>query len=202
MKTRGLSVKPLNPQQRAFAEHYISTPAEKRDATASAIAAGYSPKTAKSQGSRLLTHPGVRDRIIAVDQSLRTKVAMIDRAWLLTEAVHLWETQLSDLFNEDGTLKPIHEMPKDAQKLVGGFEVTETTTDGGTRIRVGKVKIIDRLRVLDMIGRNTDVNAFGDREKAAAAGSFAELLRALTSAASKSEAIDVEKVLKLVGEGR
>ena len=66
---------------------------------------------------------------------------------------------------------------------------------------VVEVKLVDRLRAIDLAGRHMTVNAFGGREKAEAAVSFADLLRALSGAVSRGRTIDAELVQKLGGEG-
>ncbi len=50
----------LNPRQSAFIDAY-TTPGTKgyRNATHAAVAAGYEPTSARTQGPRLLTHVGV-----------------------------------------------------------------------------------------------------------------------------------------------
>lgn len=53
----------LTPKQQAFVVEYLST----LDATLAAIAAGYSPKTAKMQGRRMLAHSRVAAAIANVN---------------------------------------------------------------------------------------------------------------------------------------
>jgi phage terminase small subunit len=54
------SMNDLRPMQRAFAGEYARNGGNARQA---ALTAGYSPKTAHSQGSRLLHHPSVQEEI-------------------------------------------------------------------------------------------------------------------------------------------
>lgn len=63
---------PLNPKQRAFVANYAG------NATEAAIKAGYSKKTAKSQGQRLLTHVDIA-RAIQSREETRTNKAIMDR---------------------------------------------------------------------------------------------------------------------------
>jgi len=126
------------------------------------------------------------------------EMAHIDSAWMLSELACLWETPLSALFNGDGTLRPITELSREAQKLVTSFEVHELTeyNDKGDKVRVrtrvGKIKLIDRLRVLEDIGKHTKVNAFGTREKADANESFADMLRAASALLKKSTLTELD----------
>ena len=165
-------------QQQRFVSYYISQPVGEKNAEAAAVAAGYSPRTAKVQASRLMSDPRVQKQVLAA-RELSIEVAGIDAAWTLTQLADLWETPLTELFDtETGSLRPIHELPLRAQKLIQSFEVQEIETEQGMRLRVGKIKIVDRLKVLTTIGKHTDVNAFGTREAADASRSFSELMRA------------------------
>jgi len=51
----------MNQRQREFVDHFIAHGL--KNATRSAIAAGYSPKIAKVQGCRLRKHPAIRSAI-------------------------------------------------------------------------------------------------------------------------------------------
>ena len=192
--------KRLSPRHSEFVDHYLSKPLSERDAAESAEYAGYKP----TSGARLLAMPKIKAELVARDQATRSGVAKIDSNWFLTEAIHLWETPLSGLFDDAGALKRIIDMSPEAQRLLGGFKIKQSyevdEDDTVVRTDVIDIKLIDRLKVLDMIGRNTDVNAYGDKEKADAAGSFADLLRALSGAVTSGNAIDAELVNKLVEE--
>jgi phage terminase small subunit len=202
---RQLSMTAMNPKQRKFMEHYRDTPKGEKNAHKSALHAGYAPKSARQVGSRLLAHTGVRSALIEADASVREKRAAIDDNWLLVEAVQLWETPLRKLFDpKTGAMKPIHELDDDVAKLLGGFKVRQTfedNEDGETlnRVELIDIKLIDRISVLKMIGTHTKVNAFGDKERADAAGSFSELLQALTKSA-QGGAIDVDAITKMIGD--
>lgn len=203
----------LTPRQVAFVKHYIATPLAERNATTSALAAGYAAKHAASQGARLLIHVKIRAAILEMDVDRRIEINHVNDAWLLQEAANLWETPLSSLFDADGRLLPIKDLNPQAQRLISGFKVTQRVErvyreDGSldsTRdvvVETVDIKLIDRLRVLDVIGRHTSVNAFGDREKSEAAGAFSDVLRALAEVVRQGGAIDAKLVQKLVGEGR
>lgn len=64
----------LNAKQQAFVDHYLQT----RNATQSAISAGYSSKTAHSQGPRLLENVGVKAAIAKAIENVRgdTKITV------------------------------------------------------------------------------------------------------------------------------
>jgi phage terminase small subunit len=60
-------VRPANQRREKFVDHYLSS----GNATAAAIAAGYSPASARVQGSQLLTNPAIQQAI----EKARSKVA-------------------------------------------------------------------------------------------------------------------------------
>ncbi|MEE8499353.1 MAG: terminase small subunit, partial [Kiloniellales bacterium] len=62
----------MNPKQRRFAEEYVID----SNATAAARRAGYSERTAKQQGSRLLTNVDVQVAIQGLHAELRERVVV------------------------------------------------------------------------------------------------------------------------------
>lgn len=149
-----------------------------------AIEAGYSPATATSAAAKLLSKPKILEAILGAHPRARAERAGLDATWLLSELADLWDTPLTSLFDDDGRLLDIDQMPFGAQKLIAGFEITEETEvcEGRRRVttRVGKIKLIDRLAVLDKIGRNYLVSAYTSPEQRDAEKSLAQLLRAIT----------------------
>jgi phage terminase small subunit len=76
----------LNDKQLKFAEQYVAT----SNATQAALEAGYSEKTAASQGSRLLKNAKVLDRIKEL-QADRNARAGVDAKWVLDKLVKVVE---------------------------------------------------------------------------------------------------------------
>ena len=64
-------MKNLKPQQERFVVEYLKTP---ENATDAAIRAGYSPKTATAQASRMLTNVNVRKAIDEAQNETRERV--------------------------------------------------------------------------------------------------------------------------------
>jgi phage terminase small subunit len=181
--------RPLQPKQVAFKDAYLAQERGKKNPTQAALDAGYSTKSAAEQGRRLLLHPKMRHELMLHTPSRVREIANIDAAWVLKELAVLWDVPLSELFDDLGRLRPLTDIPEEAQKLISGFEVVEVQVHGedgepDTLIRTGKVKLFDRLRVLEDIGKLTRVNAFGTGNVADAADSVADLMRAMTKIAS------------------
>lgn len=99
-----------------------------------------------------------------VKRSERTKV---DADWLLMRLADEAEADIADLYNEEGSLKPIHEWPEIWRKgLVSGVDVhQEYTYEEGQKVPDGmvlKVRLSDRIKRLELIGKHVDVQAFKD----------------------------------------
>jgi len=75
----------LNEKQRLFCDEYLKD----RNGKQAAIRAGYSPKTAESQASRLLSNAKV-SVYLAEQTAKRSEKLQIDAEWVLREAADLY----------------------------------------------------------------------------------------------------------------
>jgi phage terminase small subunit len=151
----------LNPKQQRFVEEYLVD----LNATQAAIRSGYSRKTAESQGSRLLSNAKVKAAVEEgrAKQSRRTE---INADWLLRRLAEEAEADFADLYDDRGELKPVREWPAIWRKgLVAGLETDETREDGVLKATTRKLKISDRLKRLELIGRHIAVGAFVDKHE-------------------------------------
>lgn len=172
-------MKELTPKQAHFAEEYVKD----LNATQAAIRVGCPEKNAHVQGAKWLAIPKVADRIeqLRADRSQKTN---IDAAWVLTRLAAEATADVNDLYNDDGSIKPIKEWPLIwRQGLVAGIE-TETLRPRGSKgtgqwrgrqqdvhdkeepeeeIVITKIKLSDRVRRLELIGKHIGVNAFQEQ---------------------------------------
>lgn len=153
----------LTPKQRRFVEEYLID----LNATQAAIRAGYSAATANQIGPELLAKPHIQ-AAIAEALAERSKRTKIDADWLLTRLADEAEADIADLYADDGTLKPVREWPLVWRKgLVAGVEVEELFEgrgEGREQVgRVRKVRLADRTKIKELIGKHVDVQAFRDR---------------------------------------
>jgi phage terminase small subunit len=158
-------VSDLTDRQQAFVEEYLKD----LNATQAAIRAGYSAATAQEQSSRLLSNVMVAEAVAAL-KAERSKQTGIDAAWLLKRLADEAEADLNDLYDEAGALKPVHEWPIIWRKgLVGGIKAIEEKDERGNVIGfIREVKLSDRVKRLELIGKHIDVQAF--REQVAHTG--------------------------------
>lgn len=149
----------LTPKQALFVKEYLVD----LNATQSAIRAGYSEKTAKQQGQRLLTNVDVSAALSAA-QAERSKRVEIDADWVLRRLAEEAQADVADLYNDDGGLKPVKEWPLIwRQGLVAGLDVEEITVEGTFIGNVRKLKLSDRIKRLELIGKHVGVQAFRDQ---------------------------------------
>lgn len=182
----------LNARRRRFVDEYLID----LNATQAAIRAGYSARTANEQGSRLLAHASVAAAIekAKAERAERTKV---DADWLLKRLSEEATADMADLYDDNGALKPVKEWPLIwRQGLVAGVE-TETLRPRGSRgtgqwrgqhqdVEAGgeteeetvvtKVRLSDRVKRLELIGKHIDVQAFREKVEVELTGSLAERL--------------------------
>ena len=150
-------------QQRFVAEYLIDL-----NQTQAAIRAGYSEKTAAEQASRLLTNVKVSEAVQAAMKA-RSERTQIDADWVLKRLARDATADLADLYTEHGTLKPVHEWPIAWRTgLVAGIETVQERDgeDGEGKpvyATVRKVKLLDRTKLVELIGKHVEVGAFKEK---------------------------------------
>lgn len=154
----------LTPKKLRFAEEYQLD----LNATQAAIRAGYSAKTAAQQGERLLRDVDVK-RIITENKAARSERTQIDADWVLKRLAQDASADVADLYDENGNLRSVHEWPMAWRTgLVAGIDTVQerigTDAEGKPEFAiVRKVRLADRTKLLEMIGKHIDVGAFKDR---------------------------------------
>jgi len=127
-----------------------------------AVRAGASAGT----GSTWFNEPGVQD---AIEEQMTEKIerTQIDADWLLKQEVDIYNAQIGDVIDNDGTVRPINQWPEIWQKIVTAIDVQELFEGrGDERQMIGllkKIKGPDKLKVLEMIGKHRDIGAFIER---------------------------------------
>lgn len=140
------------------------------NATRAAKAAGYSAKTAESQGSRLLRNAKVKRAIDEADEKLNAKLDIsVER--VATEYARLAFFDPRKFFNDDGSLKPISELDEDSARAIAGMDVNELFEGNGEKRELAgyckKLKLADKVRALEGLGRY--LKMFTDRIEVTAA---------------------------------
>jgi Phage terminase, small subunit len=155
----------LTPKQQRFVDEYLVD----LNATQAAIRAGYAPKSAFVQGSRLLSLAKVAEAV-SKGQAKRQERTQIDADWVLQRLAVEADADLADLYDDKGSLKPVSEWPMIWRKgLVAGIETKQEFEEvDGRNVPAGlvhKVKLSDRIRRLELIGKHVAVGAFAEKHE-------------------------------------
>lgn len=145
-KVVGRKAGDLTPRQRKFAVEY----ARDLDGGAAAKRAGYAPRSARFQASKLLRNVAVAAAIAEeLGKSLaaaRLEVERVDQ-----EIARIAFCDLRRLFRANGTVKPPAEWDAGLAAAVASFEVHERRVAGGNGKRRGVVRVT-RIRFAEKIG--------------------------------------------------
>lgn len=145
--------KTLTRKQQVFVAEYLKD----LNATRAAIAAGYSKKRASVAGAEL-----VRNRKVSeiIDGKLGKRLEKLDVSSekILAELEKLAYFDPVDLFESDGSVKMIKDIPEPTRKVLAGFEVSEIFdgASGEQKHAIGllkKIKVSDRIRALELLGK-------------------------------------------------
>jgi phage terminase small subunit len=166
----------LTPKQQRFVEEYLRD----LNATQAALRAGYSKRTANEQAAQLMKHPEI---IAAIDAAKtdRSERAGVSADWVLRRLVEEAEADLADLYDDKGDLRPIEDWPPIWRRgLVQGIEINALYEgQGADRVQVGEVKkirISDRVRRIELIGKHVRINAFQEQVAVTGLDGLAERL--------------------------
>lgn len=150
----------------AFAAEYV---ANGGNAKRAAEKIGYSihGRTLEQTASYLMRQPHVRQKIVELYEGHAAAVG-VDSVWVLYQLVRLVNTDVRQLFHPDGSLRDLKDLSDDEARLIASFEVEENylPTKGKAKRRsigrVKKVKLIDRLKVIELVGKHINVGALRD----------------------------------------
>jgi len=146
----------MTPLQSAFVDEYLID----LNATQAAIRAGYAESGARTEGARLLANADIADAI-AVAKAKRSEKTGIDAAWLLTRLAAEATADVADLYDEAGNIRAVKDWPLIWRTgLVAGLDV-ESIGEGAGRLT--KIKLSDRIKRLELIGKHVDVQAFKEQ---------------------------------------
>ena len=146
----------LTPRQQRFVDEYLID----LNATQAAIRAGYSPKTAQSQSSRLLSNVMVRAAIIDGMAERHTKSVM-SAVEALERASTIARLDIRQFYRDDRSLKDVSEWTPAMGAQVARIETIVINAAAGDRHTdtVHKLGFHDVLKGLEFIGRHHGVFA-------------------------------------------
>jgi len=138
----------LTEKQELFCLEY----AKDFNATRSAIAAGYSKKTAMTIGGENLRKPQIRKRLTQLTKRYFDNAA-IDVEMIIQHLGNMAAFDLSEMYTENGHLKNIHNMPEHIRRIIQGVKTTRTEVGDAIFTTVEEIKTPDRLKATELLGR-------------------------------------------------
>lgn len=141
-----------NKQKRFIAEYLVDANAKQ-----AAIRAGYSPKTAESQGSRLLRNAKVKSALEAKQGKVADKLDLKAED-VIKRLVEVLDFDIGKAFDAQGRLLALTDMPEEIRRCISSIETDELYVGGGERkVEIGqvrKVKFWDKLKAAELLGKN------------------------------------------------
>lgn len=141
----------LSDKQQRFVSEYLVT----LNASEAARRAGYSEKTAASQGQRLLRNVEIQEAV-GVGKAGQLEKAELTAARVLEEIRRLSFSDLRTLFDETGNLRPLHTLTSEQAACIASVEVVKKnlTAGDGQMDTVIKLKVWDKTRSLEMLAKH------------------------------------------------
>lgn len=148
----------LTKKQEMFCREYIID----FNATRAALAAGYSEKSAYQIGSENLNKVEIQAFLSELMQERNERV-QIDADYVLNRLVEIDTLDVLDIVDDKLNIKPIEQWSRAWRTSVTAIDVAELKESGDVIGFLKKVRLPDKLKNLELIGKHTDVNAFKER---------------------------------------
>lgn len=186
----GTSKEAAEQRKRLFVEAYIANGGNGKRA---AIAAGFSPKAAAQQASRLLTDANVSQLVQERTQKLAEKMELTTER-TLREVARLAYFDPRKLLDENGNQKRLQDLDDDTAAAIAGLEIEDklNPVDPGAKGRttslVFKYKIGDKNSALDKAMRHLGLFKEDNKQKTLLDGVDRETLLAIRERLSGGKA--------------
>ena len=141
----------LTPKQERFVDEYLVD----LNATAAAIRAGYSEKTARFIGAENLTKPNISAEIAERRAKLRSKLEISQEA-VLQELASIAFANGTDFVTVTGAgllcVKPTSEVPKEKRPAIASIKYNQQGVE---------IKLHDKVKALELLGKHLGVFSAG-----------------------------------------
>lgn len=145
----------MTPKQAIFVAEYLID----GNAARAARMAGYEESSARVTGARLLTNANIA-AAIAHGQARAAEKCEVRAERTLRKLAEIAYGDVAELLDEDGSVLPVPRMKEGARTLIAGLDIEVTDGPGRVRTVAQKVKIADRIRALELLGKYQKL--FGD----------------------------------------
>ena len=136
----------LTEKQQRFIDEYLID----LNATQAAVRAGYSAKTAESQGSRMLRNVKVQ-QAIAEEMAERSKRTGINQDRVVLELARIAFVRMTDIVDSNGKIKDT--ATDDDLSCIESIKYKHSDTDTGYSVE-REVKISSKLKALELLGKH------------------------------------------------
>ena len=164
---------------RLFCEFYISD--NGLNGALAARRAGYSRASSGQTAYRLINDPLCQAYIAKLSKERKERL-QVDSDYVLQRLYDMDQMDIVDILNDDMSLKPLSEWPKIWRQSLNGVEIADLfENEGDARKVMGvlkKIKWIDRLKNLELLGKHVEVGAFAERVIEEDAATLAKRLQA------------------------
>lgn len=167
----------LSDKQELFCYEYLKD----FNASQAAIRSGYSERSAAVSGSRNLSNPAIAARLQMLIEDRKARLET-SADYVLRRFLEIDRLDIADILDAEGNVLPVDQWTEDWRRSVTAIDIQEVKTDKAT---VKKIKLPDKLKNLELIGKHIDVSAFRDRLDAEVGGSR-ELVIHVTSSKTKN----------------
>jgi len=147
----------LTDKQELFAREFIKD----LNATQAAIRAGYSEKSSRNQGARMMANDDILDRIAELKAERNEQVG-VDAAYVLRRLTEIDQMDVLDILLTNGELKPIKDWPKVWRTTLSGMDVVEMASADSAAL-LKKIKWPDKVKNLELLGKHVTVQAFKEQ---------------------------------------
>jgi phage terminase small subunit len=137
----------LTPKQKRFVDEYLVD----LNASQSAIRAGFSPRTARFIGYRLLTMPQIKEAIGVAQQDLSRRTEVTQER-VIAELATIAFSNIGDIvsWGPDGvSVKSADELSPEVMA-----SVADVSKSGGKEGGMVRVKLYDKLKALELLGKH------------------------------------------------
>lgn len=145
----------LNAKQIRFCEEYVVD----LNATAAALRAGYSKKTARSIGSENLTKLDVKTKIDELQEQMRNR-SELNADMIIAELRLLGFWNIQDFVESDNKIKDLTALSRETTVPVSGIKTKKTTTtfnEVTTTEVTTELKLADKRAALVDLGRHLGI---------------------------------------------
>lgn len=136
----------MTKKQKRFVEEYLID----LNATQAAIRAGYSPKTANEQASRMLANVSIQD---AVSKAMaeRSKRTGVNQDRVLLELAKMAFVKMTDIVDGEGRIQS--GAAEDDLSCIESVKYKRSDSESGSSVE-REVKIASKLRALELLGKH------------------------------------------------